>query len=188
MSIKSKAWTRIPIEQLVPADWNYKKEDDEKAQKLRENLKRIGQIENIIVRKLKTGFYEVVNGNHRLGVFKGAGIEEPVCFNLGKISDAQARRIALETNELRFQTDTLKMAEVIKDAMGEGEWLISELAATMPFSEKELETLQELADPSFDFANYADQRNAGEADDDDDEGTVVCPNCGHKFQREEGLK
>lgn len=188
MSIKNEAWVRIDIEKLVPADWNYKKDDDEKERKLRDNLKRIGQIENIIVRELKTGFYEVVNGNHRLKVFREADIKEPVCFNLGRITDTQARRIAVETNELRFNTNTLKMAEVLRDVIDGGEWLVSELARTMPFDEKEIEMLRGIAEPSFDFSRYMNQKNAGEKDADDDENTIVCPNCGHKFQREEGLK
>ena len=60
----------IPTDKLVKADWNYKTEDQEKQEKLKENIKRNGQIENIIIRELETGFFEVVNGNHRLSVLK----------------------------------------------------------------------------------------------------------------------
>ena len=60
----------VPIDKLVKADWNYKTEDDKKQEKLKENIKRNGQIENILIRELDTGYYEVVNGNHRLSVLK----------------------------------------------------------------------------------------------------------------------
>src|SRR3972149_2059713 len=56
----------MPIEILVKADWNYKADDEEKSNKLTNNIKRIGQVENIQVRELDTGYYEVINGNHRL--------------------------------------------------------------------------------------------------------------------------
>ena len=50
----------ISIDKLIKADWNYKTEDTAKQEKLKENIKRNGQIENIIIRELDTGFFEVV--------------------------------------------------------------------------------------------------------------------------------
>ncbi|GAB1371190.1 hypothetical protein MASR1M45_12520 [Candidatus Kapaibacterium sp.] len=56
----------FPREILIKASWNYKEEDEFTTNKLVNNMKKNGQIENIHVRKLQTGYYEVVNGNHRL--------------------------------------------------------------------------------------------------------------------------
>jgi ParB-like chromosome segregation protein Spo0J len=62
---KENSFVDIPLDLLVPADWNYKTDDEYRQEKLKNNIKRNGQVENIIVRLLSTGFYEIVNGNHR---------------------------------------------------------------------------------------------------------------------------
>jgi len=79
-----KNYIEIPIDQLIKADWNYKKEHETTKEKLKENIKRNGQIENIIVRRLDSGFYEVVNGNHRFDAIKDLEIETAICYDLGK--------------------------------------------------------------------------------------------------------
>ena len=55
----------LPVDKLVHADWNYKLDDALLVEKLRNNMKRSGQMLNVVVRELDTGYYEVVDG-HRL--------------------------------------------------------------------------------------------------------------------------
>jgi len=169
----------IPVDELVKANWNYKEEDEDLLAKLMENIKRNGQIENIIVRELETGFYEVVNGNHRYDALCSLGAEKAVCYNLGKISDAQARRIAVETNETRFDTDSVKLAEVLKEISEEFD--LSELAETMPFDEDEIQHHINLLD--FDWDSF----NTGDKDDIEDGeeleiNLVKCPHCNKEFE------
>ena len=186
--IKEKTWTQIPIEKLVPADWNYKEDDEVLSEKLENNIKRNGQIENIIVRKLDDDLYEVVNGNHRLSVFEKLGIKKPVCFDLGKITDAQAKRIAIETNETRFETDSIKLAEIIKE-ISEMEFEITDLAMTFPFDEQELTNMQTLLDFDWDQFNNDDDppgnteegSGGGPTGDSNNEKTIDCPKCGFKI-------
>lgn len=140
----------IPIDKLVKADWNYKTEDPEKQEKLKENIKRNGQIENIIIRELETGFYEVVNGNHRLSVLKALNIEKAHSYNLGKISQAQAIRIAIETNETKFDTDSIALAERVKELTEEFD--LKDLVNTLPYSEIEIDNFSKLTD--FDWEQY----------------------------------
>ena len=97
-----KGWTDIQISKLVKANWNYKEENEKQTDKLLNNFKRNGQIENILIRELDTGFYEVVNGNHRLDVMKILKLKKAHAYNFGKISLAEAQRIAIETNETKF--------------------------------------------------------------------------------------
>src|SRR5574343_637826 len=110
-----KGWQLIPLEKLVSADWNYKTDDATMEAHLLENFKRNGQIESIIVRLLDTGFYEVVNGNHRLKVMRQLETKEAMTFCLGEISLSQAKRIAIETNETRFASDNIKLAEALSE-------------------------------------------------------------------------
>lgn len=140
----------IPIVKLVKADWNYKTEDLNKQEKLKENIKRNGQIENIIVRELETGFFEVVNGNHRLSVLKALNIEKAYSYNLGKISQAQAIRIAIETNETKFDTDSIALAERVKELTEEFD--LKDLVNTLPYSEIEIDNFSKLTD--FDWEQY----------------------------------
>lgn len=129
----NKGFCEIPIDKLVKAGWNYKENNQELAEKLSNNIKRNGQIENIIVRELETGFYEVVNGNHRLDVLKELGFETVYSFNLGDISEAQAKRIAVETNETKFESSEKLLKGIMKEINNEFD--IDDLLLTMPFSE-----------------------------------------------------
>jgi hypothetical protein len=150
----------IPTEQLVKADWNYKTEDKKKQEKLKENIKRNGQIENIIVRLLDTGFYEVVNGNHRLDVLKDLKQKKVYCYNFGKISDVKAQKVAIETNETKFDTDNLKLAELLSE-IGK-EFDVDELVKTMPYSKQELENFEQLLE--FDWEQYNNEKSLDDED------------------------
>lgn len=189
--LKDEHWVVMPLEKLVKADWNYKDDDHTKAAKLAANVKRNGQIENLMIRELPTGFFEVVNGNHRLDVFQELSMKKAVCYNFGRITDAQARRIAIETNETRFRTNNIKLAEIIKEiGMGDlAEFSLAELAETMPFTGDELKSFIDLVE--FDWSQYDKDRD-GELEDEGDDGMegasslkikviVECPNCGHQF-------
>lgn len=120
----------IQIDRLVKAGWNYKTNNEELAEKLANNIKRNGQIENIIIRELQTGFYEVVNGNHRLDVLKSIGYSDVYCYNLGFITENQAKRIAIETNETKFSTDKGLLDDILKELQTDFD--IDDLISTMP--------------------------------------------------------
>lgn len=154
----------VPIDKLVKADWNYKTEDDKKQEKLKENIKRNGQIENILIRELDTGYYEVVNGNHRLSVLKELKFKKVYTYNLGKINQSQAIRIAIETNETKFETDTIELAERIKEISNE----FDDLDLTLPYTEQELENFRTLSD-----FNWEDFEGDGKGEDFDKKITIT---------------
>lgn len=143
-------WQLMPINRLVKAGWNYKTEDGAKQAKLVANIKRNGQVENILIRELDTGFYEVVNGNHRLDAFNEIGLKEVMTFNLGRISDAAAMRIAVETNETRFETDNMLLAARMKEISQE--FSLEELEQTMPYSQEDLQRHIQLSE--FDWKSF----------------------------------
>lgn len=139
-----KGWTDLPITKLVQADWNYKEDDEQQDAKLLANLKRNGQVETIIVREhpKRRGYFEVVNGNHRQRLFKEAGIEVVHVFNMGKVSDAAAQRVAIETNETRFETNDLRLAGLL-DGLAE-EFGKEDLVGTMPYDDTTLDEFSDL--------------------------------------------
>lgn len=132
-----KNYCEIPIEKLVKADWNYKVDDDKKLETLINNLKRNGQIENIVVRELPTGFYEVVNGNHRYDALIILKATQVVAYNCGAIPLSAAKRIAIETNETRFDHDRTKLAELVEELKSEFD--MEDLVQTMPDSVMEFD-------------------------------------------------
>jgi hypothetical protein len=130
----------IDIKKLKKAEWNYKTDDPIKQEKLKQNINQNGQLENLIVREVKNDF-EVVNGNHRLNAFKELDYKEIYCFNLGKISLKKAKLIALQTNETKFNADTLKLNEILKELQEDTS--IEELIKTLPYEKDFLELLNE---------------------------------------------
>ncbi|NCU28929.1 MAG: hypothetical protein EOM85_04670, partial [Candidatus Moranbacteria bacterium] len=132
-----KGYHDIDIDKLVKAGWNYKENNDALMEKLINNIKRNGQIENIIVRELDTGFFEVVNGNHRLDALNAIGSKTVYCYNLGQISESQAKRIAVETNETKFQSSEESLAGILREIIDE----FDDFDITSPFSEEELNEL-----------------------------------------------
>lgn len=142
---KEKNFKSLPLEKLIFADWNYKTNDEKLQKKLVANIKKTGQIENIIVRPIKGGKYEVINGNHRLLAFQELEYEEVFCYDLGKISDAHAKRIAIETNETKFKSDSIKLAQLMEELKLE----FDDIALTSPFSDEELDNMSKTL--SFDW-------------------------------------
>lgn len=140
-----KNFVVLPVDKMALAEWNYKTENEELTEKLKNNIKLNGQIENIIVRELDTGFFEVVNGNHRLVAMKDLGFEQVVCYNLGKnVSDEKAQRIAIETNETKFEADNIKLATLISSILKKDS--LEDLVGTMPYSKDDLENFQKMLD------------------------------------------
>ena len=174
---ESKGFMDVAVEMLTPANWNYKTDDELKQRKLVENLKRNGQVETIIVRPLDTGFFEVVNGNHRLAAFQEIGTDVVHAFNTGKITDAAAKRLALETNETRFASDPVRMAEVVKEIAEE--FTTDDLSETMPFSQQELGNMMEMLE--FDWSQFGNPSEGGSKPSGETQGagekkiTIVVP-------------
>jgi len=108
-------WIELPKHVLREAPWNYKTTDAKLMKKLERNMIKNGIVQNLIVRPISGGFYEVVNGNHRLKIIETMRIDKVMCFNLGNVSETKAKRIALETNETNFGRDDGKMNNLIKE-------------------------------------------------------------------------
>lgn len=173
--MKSKArktprtiFQEVKTSALCKAPWNYKDNDDRAMAALGENIKRNGMLENLVVRQLKTGALEIINGNHRYDALQQLGIEEVTVCNVGKVSDAVARRIAVELNETEFPTDKLRLGQVLREITAEFD--VEDLMATMPYSDKELDKLMNLEDGPT-------SRGVQKSPSDASEDTVVIKIC-----------
>lgn len=164
----------LKVSSLVPADWNYKNDDDDQAAALLANIRKNGQLESIIVRPISKNKYEVVNGNHRLKVFGELGMTEVMCCDVGDITLAQAKLIALETNETRFTNNEAKLSALLKDIALEIP--VVELAETLPMS---LDIIQDrIASVDFSFDDFKtdgskSSQSSGVLGEDDEFRTVT---------------
>lgn len=177
----SDKYQTIPIDKLIVEGWNYKKEDEKLQKKLEENIKRNGQIENIIVRELEDGTYGIVNGHHRFSALQTIGSKEVMVFNLGKISLNAAKRIAVETNETKFESDNVALAELLKGIQEDFE--IEDLSETMPFTDDELKNFSDMLEFDWedDSANKKDDEEEDEETDGGKSSTVISAG-GEKFK------
>lgn len=130
---------RVDVSRLIKADWNYKDSDDDMLTKLTENFKKNGQIETLLVRELETGALEIVNGNHRYDALVLLHQEVAWVCNVGRISNAKARRLAIELNESRFPNDQLRLSGLLKEITKE--FGMQDSLLTLPYTEKELEKM-----------------------------------------------
>lgn len=142
----------LPLDQIQIAPWNYKTDDPGMQSKLEGNLKRNGQIENLIVREIEGsgGMFECVNGNHRLKAMRSLGIPSAICYNLGAVSELQAKRIALETNETKFGADNIRLAEIVSELVKEVD--LESLNETLPFTDEEIQNFGTLL--GFDWSQF----------------------------------
>lgn len=134
-----KNYKFFPLELLIGAVWNYKQDDEFMAEQLINSLKRNGQIITCQVRLLDTGYYEVVDGNHRLEAFKKLNQKFIIAYDHGQISLPAAQRIALESNELKFKADNEKLSRLLQEI--KLEFQVDDLLATLPFTNDEINDL-----------------------------------------------
>ena len=65
-----KGFLDIEVSKLVKADWNYKEENEQQTENLLNNFKRNGQIENILIRELDTGYFDSIIKGFEVGAEK----------------------------------------------------------------------------------------------------------------------
>lgn len=143
--------------------------------KLKENIKRNGLILNLVVRELDTGFYEVLDGNHRLQVARDLGLGMAHVYNMGKITDSKAQRLALEINENTFEHDPLKMGRLmagLKDSE-----TFEDLAETLPWKREELDNFANMTEFDWKENEYDPSKkpDRNKKDPDEDFSEVRIP-------------
>ncbi len=164
----------VDLDQLVKAPWNYKEEDEQTSIKLAANMRRSGQMVNLVVRELgqETAdgrpLYEVGDGNHRVDALFINKAKGAVVYNCGSISVEELQRRAIEVNETRFASEPIRKAQLV-EALVE-KFGIENLTETMPYSADQIQDM-------IDLANWDPDDLGGDGSEptgDEDWKTVTC--------------
>jgi ParB/RepB/Spo0J family partition protein len=153
----------INPDELQPNPWNTNVVSPQNEEKLAESVRQFGMFKPIVVREVTDDFdesrtfYQIIGGQHRWEASKRAGLPEIPVFNLGPISDDQAKRISLADNARYGADDTLELSKLLEE-IGSAE----DITAFLPYSETDVNSifnatniaLDELElDESFERAN-----------------------------------
>ena len=146
-AVRLDRMVEIPVDRLRKAPWNYKDDDEFKASQLAANLQRNGQLLNLIVRHIPGDLFEVIDGNHRLDAVLLNKWASVICYDLGEISERQAKRIAIEINETRFPSNISRLAPIITEL--NAEFGKDDLLKTFPYPASEIDSFLSLG--AFDW-------------------------------------
>ncbi len=136
----------IPIEQLHGAPWNANHMDEGMMERLRESVRRYGLVENLVVRPLGPGSFEVLSGNQRLRLLRELGMPTVPCFVVA-VDDPHARLLAQALNHVRGQDDLGLKAELVRDILKTIPE--AEVTALLPESAGSLRSLASLGQESM---------------------------------------
>ena len=108
---------KIKVEQLLPADYNPRKDlkpGDAEYEKLKRSLKQYGYVEPIIWNKT-TG--RVVGGHQRLKVLQDMGVTEVDCVVV-EMDEEKEKALNIALNKISGEWDKDKLALLIADLQG----------------------------------------------------------------------
>ena len=106
----------IPIQQLKGASWNANQMDPPTMLHVRESIQHFGLVENLVVRPIGNGDYEVINGNWRLKVLAEMGFKTVPCVVV-VVDDAHARLLSQALNRIEGEDDLGLKAELMKKVL-----------------------------------------------------------------------
>ena len=135
-------------------------------------------IDPILVRDLSADGkprYEIIDGEHRWRASKDIGLEEIPCV-ITHFDDETARRLTITMNELRGDADPILLAEMLSDLRVTVD--VDDLLSTMPWSEKQLDNILEVA--SLDLDELAQDDIVLPGEDDSEEWISLAAIFGRK--------
>lgn len=161
-SIELREAVRLPIERIHRAPWNANVADTKTLDKIRRSLQRYGSVENSVVRPTwcigartqgdiemrrvaqmdPHTSYETLSGNHRLDIYREAGLGEVPCVVV-ELPDADARMLAQTLNRTRGDDDPDKLKALLKSVVSDIP--VVDVAAILPESERDLAGLLNVA-------------------------------------------
>lgn len=131
----------IPLAKLVPNEWNPNRMSDRTKEAVKESLTSFDQFQELTVRPhpSKKGYYQVLDGYHRWEQLQAIGKEAAFCNVLTGLSDAEAKKITIISNETRGSADEEALAQLLfqlQEEIG-----LDDLLDGLPYEPSDLDSL-----------------------------------------------
>lgn len=148
----------VDVDKLTPNPWNPNKMSPEMYAKELNSLRRFGFVSPIIIRTTSDGTWQIIDGEHRWRAAMELGITKVPVWEVGRISDPDAKQLTIALNRLHGEDDPQKLRDLLRD-LATSEPLPA-LLEVMPWSKAEFSKLAEL--PEVDW-NALDDRPSPKA-------------------------
>ena len=150
--------TNIPVDLLRQPEWNPNRMDGGNLMKLGRSIDRYGLVQNLVVRHMEDGTYEMLAGNQRLQVLSQSGIMEVPCVVV-ELEDGEARLLCQALNRVHGEDDLGLRAELLRQVLEE--LPEEEVLGILPDTRMGLESLVNLGQDSMD--GYLENWQAAQA-------------------------
>lgn len=165
----------VLISNVHPNSWNFNEQSEDVYRAELESIKRNGFVYPITVREHpgKDGCYEIIDGEHRWKAAKQLKYELIPIISFGKITDQRAKGLSVTFNETTGKPREDELAKIIAEIEGD-----PDIRAQLPYSDKEIEGLIELA--GMDVGDAGISNEAGEEgglEGDDTVSVILYPDA-----------
>ena len=99
----------VPIDKLIPADYNPRQLDEFDRKEIKASLQKYGFVENTIVNMHEGREYTIIGGHQRIEIAKSIGITEVPCVFMDlSLDEEKELNIRLNKNGGKFDNDLLR--------------------------------------------------------------------------------
>lgn len=164
--------SKINIDKVEPNDYNPKEENTPQYREVVRSLEINGLKQPIFVREVDgNNKYVIVDGQQRWTAAKELGYTEIYIYNLGKISDEEAKSLTIWM-EVAVPFNEIQLAPIALE--------LHRLDMQLPYTEDELNKFSEMLE--FDFNDYAVEEPDFEQDSDNEMKTLNIKMTPEQFE------
>ena len=149
---------KVPIDKVEPNDYNPKEKNTKEYKNVVESIRRNGLKQPIFVREVDNNDkYVVVDGEQRLTAANELGYTEIYVYNLGKISEEEAKALTIWF-EVQVPFSEVELAPIVVE--------LNKLDITLPYTDEEIVTFEKMTQFDFDTAYNEEGPQNDELDDE----------------------
>lgn len=142
----------LPIDSIKPNSWNPKDKDTKEYTQVVRSLELHGFRQPILVREVGDSF-EIVDGEQRHTAAKELGYTEVPVYNLGKISDTEAKAGTIWM-EIAVPFNEIDLSHLVVE--------LDELDIDLPYTEAQIQDFKNMSE--FNFDNFDDDSSPEDSD------------------------
>lgn len=112
----------ISVNCLKPNELNPRSPDADTIAALRENIKQVGLLQNLVVtpNKQRAGFYTIIIGEQRWRASQANGVDELPCYIIEDIDEVEQMLMMLSENQVRRGFTAAQVGELVQKLMAQG--------------------------------------------------------------------